>query len=263
MLLMAVRSRAYGEMAVNLAVSLRAYRPDIAISVISDGAIESTGQINIFNEVISVPRGMNPFELKTRLNTFSKYEKTLYIDADSVFISDPDKLFSRVADCSFAVMEYKRHDANSTTGPIWATIEEIFSHYSIPENSLYPEYNSSVMFWVSADEWFSLANRIYNSPPCKLIQDVGGFFPDEVAFGVASAILGKYSEIERWQPAYLQWDSGRLEEKKIKESYCLLTRSGAREDAYIDRIMNSCSAKAAKKLGVKFIPFNIKNKIHA
>lgn len=265
-LIMGIRSRAYGEMAVNLANSLKAFCPDIPLCGISDGAIESVDGYNIFDSIVSVPKNSNPFELKTRLNELSPFSKTLWIDADSIFIGNPSALFDSLKGIEFACMEYKRHAFNSIDGPIWATCEEIFNHYQLSRYSTYPEYNSSVMFWTKSvlnDQFFHAANFIYKSAPCKLLQDVGGFFPDEIAFGCASSLIGYYSEFERWQPAYLQWEVKSLPESEILKNYCLLTRSGAREDQYIDRIYNSAAAKAAKKLNMKYFKMNIKNKVHA
>lgn len=261
----AVNKRAYGEMAFNLAVSLKCFFPDSKITVISDGRVERIPHFEkVIDSIVKVPEGQNAFELKTRLNLLTPYEKTLYIDADSIFIADPILLFHSLNKIKFAAMEYRRHEFDSVTNPVWAKVPEIFSHYNLGEGVLYPEYNSSVLYWEKSDKTdllFETANNVYHSPPCKLLMNVGGSFPDEIAFGVASAKTGVYSEIPYWEPAFLQTEL-QGNPINLKDSFSLLTMAGGESLAYSKREYDSTIQKAAKILGLPHFKFEAKNKVH-
>ena len=264
---MATRKRGYGEMAVNLALSLKTLLPDLPISVISDGYAEIVpGSRDLFDEFIPVPKDANPFETKSRMFDFSPYPRTLWLDADSCILRDPSQMLAELKAVDFACMEYRRHAFDSIRNPVWGTIGEIFCHYGLLETDVYPEYNSSVMYFNDCDEnvkFFQAVNKAYNQKPCRLTQDVGGFFPDEVAYGVASARLAYYSELKYWQPAYLAWLSAHPGEAEIVKQYPILTMSGGRRNNPTKGLYNSIVSEAGKKLGIKSYLYDVTTKIYA
>src|SRR3989304_2993180 len=92
-LLIAIGSEYYKEMSYNMALSLRlAGVKNITLLTDDDGHYYSDKQKKVFNDFITAKESdfienymLNPFKLKTLINQYTPYVKTLYLDSDGIF----------------------------------------------------------------------------------------------------------------------------------------------------------------------------------
>lgn len=213
----------YGELAYNMALSLRLAEPGLPITVLADEtalATLSEGQRGVFDRVVEpapeylveADGAKNPFRLKTHLDQVTPYEKTLYLDADGLFFThyhDLRQLFERLEPLDFHIQEefrYTRERAHAPNQYFWGSLEAIWSALGLDARALYADYNSS-FFWFRKNEatrrFFERAREHYAHPPVEL-RKIGAFGCDEVPFSMASAELAFHSPIPEYRPLYLQ-----------------------------------------------------------
>ncbi len=224
--MIAVGSNAYGCMAYNMAVSLK-LSSDVPIALLTDETSLDKlhdHQQTIFHQIIpnwedySENGKLNPLRLKTRIWDYTPFEETLYIDVDGLFMhgfKDIQNIFKDLG--SFQIHEVKRHakkDA-SKAGMIWTTdkstktqhLEEVWDFYNISEKNLYPEYNSSFIWFKKNkknEKYFQRVRENYDKRFWKM--GLGGLYPDELAWNSASAQMGHYVKQASWKPIYFQWE---------------------------------------------------------
>ena len=251
-------------MAVNLAASLRVSFPGVQITVISDGSWEAAAG-GFEASVVPVKKGLNPFEVKTLLPSFSPYQHTLYLDADTILLLDPynkprdlEATWNAWGDPPFRMMEYGRHPRDGK-GPVWGKLPEIFDHYDL--GGLYPEYNSSIILFDNSEDTkhlFQEAHKAYINP-CPVNETVGGYFPDEVAFGVASMKTGTYSDIEKWQPIHFPWHKGSI--AQIRANSDFISLAGGRQPRNMSNLYDATAREVGKLAGIPTYKFNERAKV--
>jgi hypothetical protein len=118
------------------AIAFQQHHSGIPISIITDSDIQIDGI-----KTIKSKRG--PWELKTMLNRFSPWEKTVYLDADVICLKPVPALF----DYSFGIVSepYPRiQDCTHNTGPE--------KSYTVRHHQTAVNYNTGVMCWNKVDE---------------------------------------------------------------------------------------------------------------
>lgn len=192
--IISILRREFGEMAFNLAVSLRSALPACEITVISDGTFEAIkGAEAYVNEIIPTT-SKNPFRIKANLYSIVKHKDCMYIDADSL-VNNPDafrKAIEQLKEQPLYIQRYRNDiEPGDTHGPeTWGNVHDFAAHYGFVYS--YPVYNSTVIRWKRSREigaWFKKVAAFYDNPP-QLDEQILGKTPDEVAFGAASAVLG-------------------------------------------------------------------------
>ena len=248
-------SHRYAEMAFNLAVSAKSAFPNSKFSVITDGNIRANDAF-IFDKII--PFTGNPFEAKTRLPELTPYEKTLYLDADTICIPGGpfDALSMRFDGCTFAAFTYGWFGPGEDGGKMkWATIEEIQA-ISGTKNKV-PAYQSSAIFFDNSQrnvDFFNVANRYYKL--CRSKITVKGFQPDELAFSIAGSILQHYSDFQI-PIAFCDTPGNQTE---IMRDYKFISLAGEIIPKKALGIYTNAATTAAKALGVIAHPFDPKAK---
>ena len=188
-------SHRYAEMAFNLAVSAKVVFPGIKVAVITDGNIRQNDRF-IFDHVIEYSG--NPFEAKTILPELTPFERTLYLDADTVCLKNgsSDSLVKRFDSSTFAAFTYGWFKAGGDAGKMkWATIEEIQAFAGTKKKV--PAYQSSAMYFDKSkanNDFFALAHEFYKK--CDSRIRIKGFQPDELAFSCAGAITQHKSDFQ-------------------------------------------------------------------
>lgn len=268
-LIISVNSARYGEMAYNLAVSLRTAHQGVPIAVLSDGSFEAAAEaMDPPVHIIPVDKGLNPFELKTQMWEHSPFEDTLYLDADSLMVRMPGLrvrslagLFNSWGTPDFRMMEYGRHNREGK-GPLWGDLSTIMDHYGTPEGALFPEYNSSIILFNKSEkarDLFREAHKAYLDP-CPLTELVGGYFPDEVAFGVASMRSGVYSDVEKWQPVYFGWNKeGGV--PHVQKNFPFVSLAGGQQPAWLLNLYGGTVRRNSIDTGRTGYKFNHRNKV--
>jgi hypothetical protein len=169
----------YARQAKYLAFSCMLHCPQIKRAVITD-----CGEYlkPFFDIIIDYDKEHgSPFEIKTRLNLYSPFSKTLYLDADSLVINNIDYYFDYLDNAPFLYYGILRHDGNW-----YYDIEKVKKEFSV---GFIPEFNSGMLlFTKSSEEIFKTAQEFMRNAE-KL--NVGFFrknmYPDEPFFALAFA----------------------------------------------------------------------------
>ena len=207
-------------MACNLAVSIRDVC-DLPITLISDLQVPD----GYFDEVITPKpehmyryitseggKGFEPGLLKLNMDKYTPYENTVYVDADSIFLSEPDIAFNSAFTAptlDWIPVDYEgRHKQM-----IWAKMQDIAEYLG----GDMPAINSSLlMFTREAKPIFELARQMF--PRVAPSRRWGNGRPDELYFNIAlSHYPGLFTETELLRPAW----------SKTKEHRPILTLAGS------------------------------------
>lgn len=231
----------YYHLANNLANSIR-QKSNIPTSLITDGS--NNTDKSCYDSVIVAKEEhyledykVNPFKLKTFIYDYTPYKETIYLDADGLWVSDktPDNIFEELKEASIQFHEVRRYrkDQAHESGMIWTKPDKnaenlfpkLWDAYGLGE-AVYPEYNSSFIYFKKNKEvkkFFSKAKDLYNDRRVQW-KDLGGSYPDEMAWNLASALTGMYGVKENYKPMYLNWenDSG-VDLEHIKRNFYILS----------------------------------------
>jgi hypothetical protein len=244
-LLVAIERPFYGELAYNLALSLRLSDCRVPIALVTDGkALDSLSeqQCRVFDQQITVRSShclddgvANPYLLKMHLFDITPFERTLYLDVDAVFFRGYrsfQTLLEELGESSFQIQEEFRFTKARAHGPnhyLWGDLPTIWSEFALSPDALFVEYNSSLI-WFDRSEpnqrFFELAQSTYHEPRVPL-ETIGTFVPDEVAWSIASASLEYYGSRPLYQPIYVQNFSEvrrRFPELRSREEYQEIVR---------------------------------------
>lgn len=238
--LVAISRPEYGRLAVNAVASLRAFGYDGPITVVTDGVFQATRGSEALNvETISSGGERNPFRLKLRLREM--FESFVYLDADTVAITDPTEAIEWLGSQRFYAQTIPDSKA-------WAAPEDIASHYGVES---IPVLNSSII--ASGDgmkRFWSTALKAYDKP-CRTNELLGGLFPDEVTIGVASAkqdIMPESREL-----CYFKWSTRKWTE------FPFMSLAGGGQPMEVIRAYNAAVTRNAKALGIT--PYLYSNQI--
>ena len=260
-LIISMGKKHYAELAVNLAASLRMFSK-CKIALLTDGNITSVqGHDTLFDHIIQVEG--NPFHIKTQIYGLSPFKETLYIDGDSLFLGRKswDSLISELAGKSFVMMENGRYSSDSGKATVWDSVERVYNHYQLPKERIYPDYNSSFIYFVKSKEnaaLFKKAEKSYGSIK-GLRQSVNGQFPDEVAFAAASISTNTYSDITGWKPAYFQYMQS-LSAGAILSNYYFISLAGTQQNKNMLNIYNGSVKRNGQASGIRGIEYKASQK---
>lgn len=140
-----------------------------------------------YDFVIPYPAGINPFSLKTMLYLYTPFEKTAFIDADSLFIHPMDPFWDSLdGSCHFV------YTGNCRTEGVWYF--DIARKKEKLNVNWIPEFNSGMFLFdksASAKSVFDDAHTMmqnYTEREIKFFR--GAMFPDEPFFAMALAKNG-------------------------------------------------------------------------
>ena len=223
--ILAVNKPVYGQMAYNLAQSIKLPNPDIKIQLIYDEEAVSSlsdNQINVFDDITN--RGLlyddlSPGELKTKVYELSSFDKTLFIDADSIMFPfcDLNRLFDSLDGCLYQPFYRRKFDSTKGDDKLMYGFtlnecKEVYPATRFSDGNIY-EVNSHFMYFEKDEmtKWFfEIANMAYNqltegnelSDKIPLWQ---GVVPDEAAFSISTYMTGMHPSWDAWQPIHDDW----------------------------------------------------------
>lgn len=231
-LLIAIGSTEYLEMAKNLAMSIKNVEPTMQIALAHNfGSIES----KLFDLLIDVPfesyntNGQVEFiKVKTWMYDFSPFQETIFLDVDMVWLFNkkPSELFDLCSGLNWTM---------SNTGlaetSIWADISEIRKIYP---NSKMWNYHSECVYFKKCEKsktYFDKVKSIYENPPIKGTNFGGARIADELAFQLASIELNEFPHKENFTPIF--WyardkKETNLAPHKLKDLYFAYSVGGNR-----------------------------------
>lgn len=169
----------YAVQAKYLALSAMLNSPQTIRAVITDNP---TALENFFDIIVPYDPALgNPFAAKTRLNLYTPFEKTLFLDADSLVIHSLDSYWESLDKRHFA------YAGDSITSGVWyVDVEETMARFGL---TWLPKFNSGAFLFDKSEE----ASRIFDMAFALMREGLGvDFFrakllPDEPFLAISLA----------------------------------------------------------------------------
>ena len=263
-LIIATENPYYGRMALNLCVSIKAVE-DFPVAIAISGASLShlsEKQKSVFDEII-VTTQTKGVGAKVKMYDLSPFEKTLYIDADNIWLPmrKPSDFFKGLEGVEFAIPIEGKISLNTGVNHLrenytmWGDFTQIMTAYELKE--LY-QMRTEIIYFIRSEKmenFFEMVKTIYENPKTETVE-FGGSVPDEYAFNIAAAITETLPYRENWQPAY--WRALKLGERiptlaDLYTDYVVLSTGGLRQRPEIERIYNNIAAAAHKKMRMQYL----------
>jgi hypothetical protein len=185
----------YGKYAVNLATSIK-YFNSVNIHLCCDKEAYEQLDIALFDSIdICFENSIQDWcKVKTEINTYSPFDKTIYLDVDAIATKDISPMFDLLKDCSVYI-PVVGEDC------IWAKNEVASKHIGI-EVKLKHVQTSLIYFDNSKEskEFFKSLKSFYKKPLKKesynYLWGKKELHPDELYYSITLAFLKMYSEIK-------------------------------------------------------------------
>lgn len=264
-----------------MALSIKDKNKDLPIALICD--TQSLAHISkkdmwVFDKIIQPDFDhahengvMNPFKLKTFIYDYSPFEKTIYLDVDGMFIGDAQILLSQTEGVEFQIQEVKRYTKESAknAGVVWTKnkseqqLPKLWDLYNLFDDAIYPEYNSSFIFFKKSKyikTYFDLVKKMYGDRKFSYTK-IGGFYPDEMAFGLASAVTGLLGAKEVFKPVFFAWENKIQSPTEIEKKFSVLGMAGGQQVGKMIQYYNAYAKAMSIRHNANYFPFNEKSKI--
>ncbi len=224
----------YTQLAYNMAKSIKRFS-DIPIAVVTDDTEQFL--LDAFDIVIE-PKlhdyiegyAFNPFKFKTYVYDYTPFEHTIYLDVDGIALKDITPLFAH----DFLIQEVARYNYENahTCDMVWVKkaglrLNDVYDAYGLDHKREYPEYNSSIIVFKKNNKnetYFLLAKKLYLDRKLAF-KPIGGLYPDELAWNLASALLKHYNE-DKIKPIYFFWENRNMTGTDIVDNYYILGMAG-------------------------------------
>lgn len=257
-LLIATGHANYGNLAYNLACSIRSVEPETNISVIfaEDGLGHlSDKQKMAFDHLIELPADYRTgFGVKLHLDQLTPYDRTLCLDVDMLWLGKkPSELFASLS--GFQIITEGHSDKPNPKYYFWAECKEIQEHYKV--GRVY-QTRSEVMYFERGTAVFSTA-RCIDVSGLKTIRKFGTWVPDELYFNIAIAQLGL--TIPPFNPAYWCRLHGEVMPNLsvLYKDYYLLSFGSNAASSIMKRAYDNVMQVVCRKLGLPYM-FKLKSK---
>lgn len=257
----------YGEMAYNLAVTIRAAGNTYPICLIhNDSAIShlSETQLTIFNDKIFLDE--NFIAIRLKLLDLSPYDYTLALDADLLWLNkDPKEIFDVLDTTDFSVENFGYIDTNGDDCSLpfyshWAKFEDICAAYPI-KGKLYMCCNSLILFKKTevVTKLFAKWKEIHSNPLCKYIEWCQTL-PDEFGLNIALNLLNMQPHQAIWHLAkWLDGDTTYFSPAHHAKKYYALNAGGNMKTRKHIDYYNLVAKAAFYKMKLPFM-FQLKSK---
>lgn len=274
-ILLALGHPYYGRMAYNLAMSIKAVDRNVHITLVyTDGAISHINQRNmwVFDNKMQIDDDMQPFGKKLDLYDLSPYERTIYIDADTLWVNkcSPAKLFEQLKGVSFTGITEGFHDYEEPqkSNPnkeyfFWADLAEIIDKYPL---AAWSDKSKKIYQWrgefiyfekdEDAEEAFIVMKKVYaDAHKMTTVKKFANHVPDEYAINVGAAMCGIQPHKYKWKPTY--WDrlhGGNMPTiEELQHLYYVISCGSNGNSTALKRVYDRVCAASAYKLGLQHI----------
>jgi hypothetical protein len=262
-LLIAIGSNEYLEMAKNLAMSIKHLEPEMPICLAHNyNYIDKSlfdFEVKVPNESWNTKGKIEYIKVKTWMYDFSPFQETIFLDVDMVwlFSKKPSELFNQCIGLDWTM---------SNTGlagySIWCDINDIRKIY--PDVMMW-NYHSECVYFNKSEKtktYFDTVKDMYLNPPVKGTKFGGASIADELAFQLASLKLNEFPHKENWLPIF--WfardkKTTHLQPYKLSEIYFAYSVGGNKLPTTIKSNFSTISNYHSKmsKLGK---PYKIRDK---
>ena len=208
-LLIAVGHANYLKMAINLMAGIKLNDPTMQIALASDLPLTpwiiekklADVIINVPEEYYTTDGKREWIKVKTRMYDLSPFAETIFLDVDMLWLHKrkPAELFAQLQGLDFTI---------SNTGvagsSVWADINEVKKAYKITDQPYYNFHSEFVYFrkCAAVKKYFNKVKEVYDKPKVKGTNFGGARIADELAFQIASMLLGVYPHADNYLPTY-------------------------------------------------------------
>lgn len=269
--MIAINSPYYGRMAYNLAVSIRASGDKLPIAIIAGGAglsHLSDDQREIFDTIIDAPEGVAPFHLKLHIYDLSPFDKTLFLDSDTILLTgqQPAELFRQLDSVQFTgitegYFDYQTNkDHANPKYHYWCNPAQAGELHGL-KNRMY-QWRTELLYFQKCKEvkaLFKLALKIYDKPLVDYKAFVSGALPDELAINLAAAKLDIHPHVINWQPVYWHRIHKFAPLNSIMYTHFFLSAGSNWATGEMKNAYNRVASFAFRKLGLQYL-FTLQSK---
>jgi alpha-N-acetylglucosamine transferase len=236
-IILSLKNKSYPMGAYNLALSIKHYNPSISITLVTDNEHQKHYRPEhylVFDSIKTIARhhyindGMfQPALAKLNIYKYSSYDKTLYIDADSLVLQDIQPLFNKLLGNGFK--------GNVLDNYVQWTDAETFKEFFGVEQGLM--INSS-WFYFENNEVFEQANDYYNKGfnSEKIEPKWGLSLPDELFFNASLIKLGVNPKVD-FEPMFFGNLIDQRTLSELQNDFFMFTLYGGRHtvrSVYVD-----------------------------
>ena len=269
--LMALGNSIYGQMAFNLALSLKVnlrssqgdypivlFKNDTAINTLSpshltvfDAVADLSSEYYVYSDKIQY------FRAKSRIYDFTPFDKTLWLDVDSLINfgkgDDIKRMFSNKEIGDYCALTYNLIDCNTKAKlaeskfvpALWSDLSpELVAFYELKDKKL-AQINSSWLYFEKNEriaEYFDVAKKLWEGD--KKVNTFRGDYPDEFFFHIAGAKTGVYNKQIPFVPLYgdheyrAAYGNDWIGEKRIMNEFTGLMMYGLHCPNHIQSLYN-------------------------
>lgn len=263
----------YGELALNLCMSLKATDPDISVTLLWEGKSKNRIQsgLHIFDNVLEISKehlnrsGMKSLmRSKVCLDLLSPYDETIFIDAD--VIMNPYKKISNLFDelkyFDFTIGCREKVLLSEGKGRFqWADAEAVAKAMKYDGESY--NLSSELIYFKKTEDtslFFQIAREYFDNPEVEY-KRFAGTVPDELAFQLAMIKTGMKPHASQFLPFY--WEPYQRKKFTAHEFYNSqwygYSMGGAFYEPRQKEIYDSLATHYSQKFGRPFV-FKAKNK---
>lgn len=241
----------YLDMAVNLAASIKV-NGDIPICLVHDDrAYDNLSGVkkNLFDSVLLSQ--LPGFYLKTQLDLISPFDRTLYLDADTLIL--PNSNLKRfIGGLSGFNIINERKDKDHL---IWADPAEIRRLTGNATDPFYHCFSEMVYFENGgANTSFFEKVRKYYADPGVIYRSIADQVPDELAYISAMMEMKIKPDIDNWCPVFWHFRNRRdsnLPAHMLAKKYVAYSLGGNVLPDYVKNTYNNLLSFYASKIGIK------------
>lgn len=278
-LLLALGHPNYGQMAANLAASIRFGDKSTPIHLVWSGdalshltpdklaLFSSTKEVP--NEFITTGDKTTFFKAKTHIYDLSPFDVTLYLDVDMLWNGGKKPMhqaFEFLKGVEFTIQNRDTIDLSRTAINadewLWGDANDVKKAYNLKEGRLYGLHAELIYFTKSAANkaYFEKVREVYSNPIAPPKPFAGGI-ADEYAFAIASVLTGHYPHQTPFMMVYWYKMDGRTTASLsgITESYWAYSAGGNVYPPKMIEQYNILAQAYAKGVGVQY-PWKLRAK---
>lgn len=231
----ALKSHLYGRYAYNLMQSVKAIDPEMPFLLICDDAAMTDltqGQRQQFDSIATCPDkywkvgGKSlPLVAKMHLYQLSPFDKTLFLDADTLLSINADlKGFLAGLEGTELTMANRGLQRKGGVSE-WVNDQHLQETYA-PEK--WYDLSSEVIYFEKTDkvkQFFKAARKFYDEG-LLITREFAGDKPDEPFFGLAMNQTGLYPHAQPWKPLYWQPQEGYVSAVNVQQRFIGMSAGG-------------------------------------
>lgn len=268
-LIIALGHAHYGQMAANLALSIKFKSPEIPIKLVwAENALShlAPDKLALFDEIEECPHayyhrkdGKRVYvQAKTHMYDLSPFKETIFIDADVIMCPRKTiaQAFEMLKDVDFTMENRSKIDLSKSNGTDfyqWANVKDVIAAYG-KKGFLYGLHSEFVYFkrCQKMRTYFATVKKIFANPVVKPVT-WDGDIPDEFAFAMAMIKHDIYPHKDKFVPLYWYLTDKALGTtlEFVHSNYFGYSIGGNNTPDQVKRKYNQMARAYARKLNVQ------------